>query len=119
MPHDDSDSTGRTTATLVDPATMLAVWTSDAGEGPAGLVDAVPMADALGLSEALAQVASTGVARHLRADVITTNKGSMGIVASVHRLPDGMLLVITEHAWQPAKTRSVTGAPGRPGRHSR
>jgi hypothetical protein len=101
-------------ALLVEPAALTVVWSSDpadpsaeaagsdAGGAAAGssVGEALPMAEALGLEEALREVRRTGVARHLRAEVVHTARGSVALAASVHRLPDGHLLVLLEHAWQ-------------------
>jgi hypothetical protein len=90
------------------------------GGGPGTLIEqVVPMAAAMGVPEALRDVAKNGVARHLRADVVSTIKGSMGLVTSVYRLPDGMLLVLTENAWQAGGAAPVAGAPLRSGRRAR
>ena len=122
---DEGDAPVRAKAALVDPASMTVRWTNDPdtcpgpGDPAPPIAEAVPMAEALGVPEALADVARTGVARHLQADVITTHKGSMALVASVYRLPDGMLLVVSEHTWQPAKGRADASGTRRPGRRSR
>jgi hypothetical protein len=119
----------RAKAVLVDPASMTVVWMNEsasqsapeaAGAAPRTLIEqVVPMAAAMGVPEALRDVARGGIARHLRADVVSTAKGSMGLVTSVYRLPDGMLLVLTENAWQTGREAPVAGAPLRPRRRAR
>lgn len=94
---------------LVDPATMKVAWMNEsASKGLAELgVDAtsadvdrvVPMAGSLGVSDAARFVADTGVAQHLQADVVSTARGSMTLVVSIYRLPDGMLLLVADHTW--------------------
>ena len=115
----------RAKVALVEPGTMRVVWlnesamqtAADAGAGaPSTIEQVVPMAESLGLPEALRHVSATGEPRHLQADLISTVRGSMAMVTSVYRLPDGMLLVVTENAWQSG--RDEPGAPrhGRPRR---
>jgi hypothetical protein len=107
----DCDVPVKAKAVLIDPQSMTVVWANEAAsEGDAGeahgalaglSVDRiVPMAEALGLPEALRAVAETGVARHLRADLVSMARGSVAMVVSVYRLPDGTLLVLIENAWQ-------------------
>ena len=108
---DDRDVPVKAKAVLIDPQSMTVVWANEAasdaapgsvtGTPPETAVDRfVPMAEALGVPEALRSVAETGVARHLRADLVSMARGSVAMVVSVYRLPDGMLLVLIENAWQ-------------------
>ncbi len=107
----DRDVPVKAKAVLIDPQSMTVVWANeaasegDAGEArgmlPGNSIDRlVPMAEALGIPEALRSVAEAGVARHLRADLVSMARGSVAMVVSVYRLPDGMLLVLIENAWQ-------------------
>jgi len=100
-------------AILIDPGSMTVLWMnesasrdlSDRGSdfAPGVAVDqAMPIADMLGVPETLAAVANTGVAQHLRADLVSTASGSVAILTSIYCLPDGKLLVLTENAWRPA-----------------
>ena len=57
------------------------------------------MSDVLGLPDVVREVSQCGVARHLSANLVTTGKGAVAYVVSVYRLPDGAVLVLTEHAW--------------------
>jgi hypothetical protein len=102
---------------------MTVLWTngptadeSSSREGGSGWGDTVeqvvPMAEALGAPEALREVAATGEARHLRADVVSTTRGSMALVTSVYRLPDGTLLVLSENTWV-AGREATGGSPSR------
>lgn len=108
---DDRDVPVKAKAVLIDPQSMTVVWANEAasdgdpgfalGTPPGTSVDRfVPMAEALGVPEALRSVAETGVARHLRADLVSTVRGSVAMIISVYRLPDGLLLVLIENAWQ-------------------
>lgn len=76
-------------------------WDPSVGAPVAGVI---PMAEALGVPGALAAVAATGIPQHLRADVITTGKGSMALIVSVQRLPDGAVLVLAENSWVTEKS---------------
>lgn len=91
-------------AFLVDPATMKVVWMNESAAQDVSCEDmsvekAIPLAEMTGVPGALREVASSGVPRHLRADVISTVRGSMAVVTSVYRLPDGKVLVLSEQAW--------------------
>ena len=107
----DHDVPVKAKAVLIDPQSMTVVWANEAasdadpdsarGTPPGTSVDRlVPMAEALGVPEALRSVADTGVARHLRAGLVSMARGSVAMVVSVYRLPEGMLLVLIENAWQ-------------------
>lgn len=125
----ERDTPLRAKAVLIDPASMTVAWmNASALKDLSGREDsvlglpveqAVPMAEMLGLPEALRTAAETGVAQHLRTDLVSTAKGSVEIVTSVYRLPDGKLLVLTENAWQPLHKPTGGNAPGRAGRRTR
>jgi hypothetical protein len=113
----DRDVPVKAKAVLIDPRTMTVVWANEAASedvlGEAGgalsgtsIGRLVPMAEALGVPEALRSVADTGIARHLHADLVSMARGSVAMVVSVYRLPDGMLLVIIENAWQMAERKA-------------
>lgn len=114
----DPNAPVKAKAILIDPDSMTVVWmnesasadgsnrTSGAGSGVT-VEQVVPMAEALGVVSALRTVAKTGVARHLRAGVISTARGSFGITVSIYRLPDGKLLVLTENAWQAGNRKTA------------
>ena len=116
----------RVKAVLIDPASMTAVWMNEAAaqdladadrESVSGLpIDqAVPLAQILGVPEALRAAADTGAAQSLQASLVSTAQGSVAIVASVYCLPDGNLLLLMEHAWQ-AKQPNKSGNPPRASR---
>lgn len=96
---------------ILDPSTLTVTWMNEAardampGAGPSQVgspvASVVPLADVLGLVEAVESVARDGIARHLSADLVSTAKGSVALVASVYRLPAGSVLLVTENAWQP------------------
>ncbi len=101
----------KTKAILIDAASMTVLWMNEAALQDLSEYDAasvagvpvaegVPLSDILGAPEALRAVAETGVPQHLRANLVSTSRGSMVIVASVYRLPDGNLLLLIENAWQ-------------------
>lgn len=105
-------------AFVVDPAEMRVRWLNESAEE--GLLhpsderltveQGVPMAQPLGLVDVIRRVAESGEPEHVRTDVISTHRGSMGVVISVYRLPDGLVLVLAEHAWQSTGRNSETPA---------
>lgn len=107
---DEQGAPVRAKAVLVDPETLAVLWTNDpavaAGGSDAGIsVDqVVPMAQSMGVSEALRVASDTGVAQHLATDLVSTSRGSMSLSVSIHRLPDGELLILMDHTWRPAKS---------------
>lgn len=119
----DGDVRVTTEAFLVDPDTMTVEWMNEAAAAAAesrgstargrSVGSAVPLALELGLPEVLREVAASGVARHLRTDVIGMARRSLVLVVSIHRLPDGRLLVLAEHAVDAGRGRPVRRAPGR------
>jgi hypothetical protein len=103
---------------LVDARTLTVTWMNEAAlEGVPGAssvvgdpaVAVIPLAEALGVVDALAAVATDGSPRHLRTDLVSTVRGAVAIVTSVYRLPDGQVLVVSESAWQPGE-RSPGGS---------
>ncbi|MGB4592910.1 MAG: hypothetical protein WBI63_03935 [Coriobacteriia bacterium] len=125
MPDADEQMTAaKAKAYLVDPASMLVLWMNesasdglpDAGASEVALDEAFPIGATLGLSEAVAFVAGTGTARHLQTDLVSTSLGTMRIVVSVYRVPDGSILVLSENAWEPAHKSFGASRARRPGR---
>lgn len=90
----------------------------DEPDGELSVDDAVPMAAALGVAEALRSVAESGVAQHLQADIVSTSKGAMALVVSLYRMPDGNVLALAENTWQMGP-KSTPGRSRRPGRQPR
>ena len=126
---EDLSSPVEAKAVMVDPRTMTIVWMNESashvvsGQHP-GTADmtigqVLPMAEAMGVPEALREVAATGVARHLRTALVSTVKGSVAIVVSIYRLPEGALLVLAENAWRPAQGPTASGAPAHRRRRTR
>lgn len=118
---DADDATARTRAVLVDPATMTVTWLNEAAArtpaGPGGEVGpgvpvarVVPMVEGIGVAEALADVAGTGVSRTLRADLISGARGSVALVIAIHRVPSGELLVLIENAYVVERSAREPGA---------
>ena len=110
---DQPTSPVKAQALLIDPATLEVVWASVSGS-PIPLERVVPTAEAMGLREALRAVVATGEARHLSADVVSMSRRSVVLVVSIHRLPDGTLLLLAEHTVHGERAHGG----GRPGRHS-
>ncbi len=117
-------------AVLIEPSTMTVVWMNEsavqdmpAGAGATGerlpLAEAVPIAETLGIPDALDAVARTGVAQHPHTGLVSTSRGSVEIVASIYRLPDGMVLLLMEHGWQVKERRSAESGSRRSGRRKR
>jgi hypothetical protein len=115
---DDESTPVKARAALIDPGSMTVLWTNEP-TADASIDRVVPMSEALGVPKALHAVAETGVAQHLRADLISTNKGSMAVVVSIYRVPDGNLLVLAENAWHFAQGKETGSAPRGPGRRAR
>lgn len=121
----DRTAPARTKAALVDPDSLLVTWTAehaDSGEAaafePVPIDEVIPLANVLGVPDALIAVRDTGLSQSLQTDLVSTSKGSMSVLVSIHRLPGGELLVLEENAWQP--NRPTPGAPrGRTSRRSR
>ncbi len=109
MTAGDQGAPVKSKAYLLDPETLEVVWMNESaadsvvdvvpGTGT-GIETIMPMAESLGIPAALRAVAEGGMPRSLRAEVISTAKGSMGLAISIYRLPDGMLLMLAEHAWR-------------------
>lgn len=128
--EDEKDIAVRAKVALIDPASMTVVW-SNASDTPnqpeqgemtaagAAVEQVVPMAAALGVPEALRRVAEIGLPQHLRADLFSTSRGSMALTASIYRLPDGKLLVLTEHTWYVKHETGEGSTPRRTGRRGR
>jgi hypothetical protein len=107
------DAPVRAKAVLVDPATMTVLWANEAAEHDVPdrpLEQAIPLAESMGVPESIKSVAETGVPRHLRTNLVSTGRGDMAIATSVYRVPDGTVLVLSEHTWQPAKGRGDSGS---------
>lgn len=123
MTSDSGNVPVRAKAVLVDADGSTVRWMNEsaAADLPDGVGDgaglpvseAMPAAEMLGVLDALRVVADTGVPQHLQTDLVSTSKGSMRIATSVHRLPDGDLLVLTENTWRPAE-KGARGLRGRP-----
>lgn len=97
---------------IVDPESLRVLWTNVPREastltaldaGSPALEEVVPMAGQLGIADAIRAVADSGAQRNLRADVISTRRGSMALLVSVYRLPQGSVLVVAENAWKSAE----------------
>lgn len=112
---DGPDIPVKAKAVLIDPQSMTVVWINEsAAQDLAGLADHVrgrsieevlPMTGAVGVPEAVRDVAATGAARHLRTGLVSTAKGGLAIATSIYRLPDGNVLVLTENAFEPRRRR--------------
>lgn len=128
---DEPNTPVKARATLIDPQSMVVLWMnesvsearsnldSDTTLSGVSIEQAVPMAEALGVPEALRVVADTGVAQHLRTELISTARGSVEIAVSIYRLPDGKLLVLTENAWHAEHRKPGGSVPRSSGRRAR
>ena len=114
---DHENSPVKAQVALLAPDTLEVMWASES-ESAAPLERLVPTAAAMGLEGALRDVAATGVARHLRADVVAMSRKSVALVVSIYRLPDGTLLLLTEHALRVEHARRSKGPARRRG-HTR
>lgn len=121
MNSDEQATPVKAKAVLIDPASLTVVWMNESAAqglddphndatGDVPLESVVPMAESLGVPEAVRAVADTGVARHLQTKLVSTTKGSVTIVISMYRLPEGPVLLVMENAWQP---RESTGGGSR------
>lgn len=108
-----------THAVLVDPETMTLAWMNEAAargftpdrglEIGMPLEQAIPFAQARAVPEALREVARTGVPRHLHAALVSVARGTISAQASIYRLPDGMVLMLTEHTFHKGAEGSHNG----------
>lgn len=119
----------RTKAIQVDPATSRIVWMNESAEQGAApgesehalglsLAEVLPMGEGLGLPDAMRHVADSGEPRHLRANLVSSGKGSVAFVISVYRLPDGTILLLAENTYQLSRPAEA-GVPRRTGRRGR
>jgi len=103
---------------LVDPVSLEIVWSSvpvpAEGDPATGLpLDVlVPMAEAIGLPGVLREVAATGISGCLEVDVITSNRGTVTLVVTVHRIPRELLLIVVEPGWRARKDTAVRNRGG-------
>jgi hypothetical protein len=115
--RDDATSPVKTKAILIDAASMTVLWMNEAAlqdlpesesASAAGIpvAEGVPLADILGAPEALRAAAETGLPQHMSTSLVSTSRGGVAIVASAYRLPDGNLLLLMEHTWQPGRGKA-------------
>jgi len=125
MSSDDQVVPVKAKVALVDPASMTVVWMNESAShnladphsdavGDVSVESLVPMAESLGVAEAVRSVSDTGVAQHLQTKLVSTSKGSVAVVISIYRLPEGLVLLVMENAWQPRQ--STGGSSRRPTR---
>lgn len=107
----ESDNAARARLMLVEPATITVTWMNEAAstallalgtEWAPGLPLAAVAAvtGTHDIAPMLREVSATGSPGHMRVDLVSTGRGSITIDTSAYRLPDGMLLVLVENAWQ-------------------
>lgn len=77
----------------------------DARDDPAAvsIEQFVPSAEELGVQQAVASVAETGVPHHVQVDLISSSRGSVAMFVSIYRLPDGPVLVLIENSYRATK----------------
>jgi len=126
---EDQTAPVQTKAVLIEPVSMTVLWMNesaaqdfaDGNQPVAGVpvAQAVPLSEILAVPESLRVVAETGVSQRMKANLVTTTQGSLAIVASVYRLPDGKLLLLIENAWQARQDRTGENPSQRRGRRTR
>jgi hypothetical protein len=117
--EEHKDMSVRAKAALLDSATATVSWADDPAIQPGTpLAEYLPLADSLGVFEALRRVAEKGEPEHLHTSMVSTLRGSVSLVVSLHRLPDGQVLMLSEHGWQ-AECREPGAPKGRPRHRSR
>lgn len=94
---------------MVDPRTFEVTWSNDAAEldvavSHRSLEDVIELTASLGLPAAVAAVAHDGEPRHRAVDLVSTSRGSVQVLASVYRLPDGNVMVVVEKSWQQGRS---------------
>lgn len=125
----DVERAVRTKAVLFHAATLTVAWMNEVAEASllerqSGAVLGMPAEAVIAMTgtqdvlQALRDVAESGEDRHLSVDLVSTGRGSMTVATSVYRLPDGMLLLLTDNSWQ-AKNSAQEGPRPRPSRHRR
>ncbi|MDZ4169534.1 MAG: hypothetical protein U1E26_07750 [Coriobacteriia bacterium] len=107
-------------AVLLDPVSLSVLWDSESASATAGvgaenplvaptLEEVIPLADGMGLSQAIVEVAATGEPRRLSADVVSTSRGSVTYSCGVFLLPDGHVLVVAENGWRAEMLQGPSG----------
>lgn len=95
---------------IVNPHTLEVAWSNDAADhgrgAPQGrsLEDVVELTASLALPDAVAAVAADGEPRHRAVDLVSTSRGSVQVLASAYRLPDGNVMVVVEKSWQQGRS---------------
>lgn len=89
----------RAKAVIVDAGGDV-VWSPEATAGPS-LDELLPMAQSLGVRQAIETVARSGEAQHLSTPLVSTVRGSLAMAVSLFRLPDGNVLVLSDNSWSP------------------
>lgn len=114
-------------AVLIDPATMTVAWMNESAAKDAvdpekdsvpgtPLERAVPATQMAGVLDAVRVAAETGEPQHVRYDLVSMSRGSITVATSVYRLPDDLVLMLSEYAWQAEQGRGNPGA--RPSRRA-
>lgn len=100
----------RTKAVLVEPGSLSIVWANESAAEAMNLggrsldqvsiAEIIPFVGVQGVESAILEAGRTGEPNHLRADLISSARGSVATVTSVYRLPDGHVLVLTEQSYR-------------------
>ncbi|MBN1390148.1 MAG: hypothetical protein JXA22_05850 [Candidatus Thermoplasmatota archaeon] len=109
--HEDGQRPIKAKAYLIEPEELRVIWMNGSARRDCPDIDpdtidgipldvAVPLARTMGVEHALRAVSDTGTSQNLHTSVITTRKGTLGLAASIYRLPDGKILMLIENAWQ-------------------
>lgn len=108
MPDADEQVAVRARAVLVDASTGDVLWSNHAADDDSDaslqLEDVLPLTRPGEALSMVRDVAESGVARHLSTDLVSTVRGSIAVVTSLHRLPNGLVLILSENSWQQDST---------------
>jgi hypothetical protein len=127
---DERDTAAKAKVVLIDPVSLTVLWMNESAaqdfSDPGGnsmtgarIDEVLPVTGALGVPDAVRAVVKTGVAQHLRTNLVSTTRGKVAIVTSIHLLPDGKVLVVTENAWQAGGGREGGSGSRRSGHRAR
>lgn len=91
----------RARAYIVEPGSATILWASEKGvRGPLPLAEVLPLAERMGVIEAVRSVAKKGEPWYGQESLVSTRRGNMMLAVAVYRLPDASVLVLAEETWQ-------------------
>lgn len=120
----------KTRAVLIDPVTLTVVWMNEAAARSmlgreAGFTPGMPaeavvtIAGTHDVTGVIEEVARSGNDAHLSVDLVSTGRGSVTVTTSISQLPGGMLLLLSDNAWQAKAASGEEGAVHRSARRGR